>query len=542
MSLFCYPVGPITMDKFCSSSDFSLKKACKSKKRLRRVFLMFWKNFGIFILAGSALWPTPSMASALQWEFENGVYYGLNDGEEGYDYPQGLPSLTAILKMGLVNAEIRARRNGDHHEAMAYFSLPEKIQEWLKRLGLVAEEGEFFRFTRSLNVEYRVYPSIQSIEALHLSIRTNQDVAVKLLPLDGGEVNFSIPADRSDNTSLVQSLPNGFFLRQEKNLSGTWSIDLDDLKKWQKIRVTAYDPSKKLVFASIAVLPNPPKSRIDVLDGEMRVIVHVVLPEGFVIQNTDDIESILASLVPEGALNCVTPMQAEQRERNEALLRAAEDNNIREMEALLQRGADVGSVSIEQCRFAFNRMPIHFVAKNGSIEGLKILYKYGTPLGVPAAFMIGQCDGFSGETPLHLAVEKGHIEFVTTLLSDMGLSPEQIRLLLEYTNGYGLTPFSLAAQAKEDAIVEALLPLMTLEQMQIQDNNGKIAIHLAARSGSASIVQLLLEDFKSKGVDENAIKRMFEGPKTEFSWFFRREDVQKFPDCVQILKPYVPEL
>jgi hypothetical protein len=79
--------------------------------------------------------------------------------------------------------------------------------------------------------------------------------------------------------------------------------------------------------------------------------------------------------------------------------------------------------------------------------------------------------------------------------------------------------------------------------VQIQDDDGKTAIHLAAENGYAFIVQLLLEDFKRKGMNGNAIKRILEVLKTRHwrhdDWI---EKVQKFPDCVRILKPYIPEL
>jgi hypothetical protein len=493
---------------------------------------MFWKNFGIFISAASALWPMPSMASALQWKLENGVYCGFNGRKEiSHDYPSGLLRPTAILQMGLVNAEIRARRDGDHHEAMAYFSLPSEIQEWLKRLGLVAEEGEFFRFAHSLGVEYRVYSSIQSVEVLYFHIwdRYNmaKAVAVKLVSLRKGRVDFNNPTDQSDSTCCTQSLLNGFVLRKGELIRNDHysGIDFDGLKKWQKIKITGHDPNKIFAFAAIVVYPNPCGRRY-ILRGEIRAIVYVVLSRGSRIQNAEGIERILSSLVPSGTLNCVTPMSPEQRKKNEDLLDAAKKDDIGKMHSLLQAGADVGAVNDG------NYMPIHFVARNGSVEGMQELFNAETPLGIST--------DEHNETPLHFAVNGGHDKFVSAFLKSV--PPEKLRSLLGYGDENNWTPLSIAAYGGHRAIVEMLLPHMTLEQIQIGGCDSKMAIHLAAANGYADIVELLLKHLSTRGMTQNAVSKMLKNFKYPSGFTFWMDRVRKSPSCVQILKPYVPEL
>src|SRR3990172_7504907 len=96
---------------------------------------------------------------------------------------------------------------------------------------------------------------------------------------------------------------------------------------------------------------------------------------------------------PEGA--------ADAKERNLALIAAARDGNLAQVQALLDAGANVNAVD------EFGKTPLHGAAARGHVEVVRALR-------AAAGANVNARDDF-GRTPLHEAAERGHVEVVRAL-------------------------------------------------------------------------------------------------------------------------------
>ncbi|MDR2377751.1 MAG: ankyrin repeat domain-containing protein [Puniceicoccales bacterium] len=146
--------------------------------------------------------------------------------------------------------------------------MTEAVRSWLERLGVVDSDGNCTS-PLSLNVTvHRPIPNASSLDvldppddapqgdspnALDFVLRiqgpTVHGAAVKLLPLTGGQIRFSLPIDRRTGPRMV-SLPNDFFL---KNITSGRST-LEDPEHW-RVTVTDRGPNQPFSFAVLAFKP-----------------------------------------------------------------------------------------------------------------------------------------------------------------------------------------------------------------------------------------------------------------------------------------------
>jgi ankyrin repeat protein len=484
------------------------------------------KKFKVLMFACSAFLSVPAV-QALEWEKWHNVYTafnGVHGDNRSVDFLNEFERLSgtyAILGMDMVNTGTRVRLcDPNWRQAHAYFSLPKDVQDILQRIGLVAYDGQYFNFTRSLSVTYLVYPSMESARILHCKGIIWLTVALKLLALSEGQVTFVRSFDMSDGALHVRSLPNDFLLRE-------YSADMEPWLDMQIIRNNANEP---FAFASVLVPPSSARIARYTHDGRVQVIIHVIAPQGFHVQGPADIERVLSHFTAPGEHSCLSPMSFEQIQANLSLCNAAEAGDVDRVRTLL----DSGMACIAPTELYTGCTVLHIAAKNGRTDVMRILLQ---------KIEQEQMDTLDGtETPFHLAVDGEHADTVQILLDHM--TPEQRKWQLEDIKKE-LTVLMFIAMRGNLAIVDILLKAMTLEQVQIRDGDGMMALHLAAECGHADVVMFLIEKLITLGMSQEGVTNMLKNltPSQDSNpyenWVAK---VRKFPGCVQILKPYIPEL
>jgi len=90
------------------------------------------------------------------------------------------------------------------------------------------------------------------------------------------------------------------------------------------------------------------------------------------------------------------------------------------------------------------------------------------------------------ETALHAAASRGHLEIVKFLL-------EKLDIDVNAKDIYDRTPLWLVAALNRVGIVEVLLDPKYKVDVNVADQDGYTALHMAARSGYADVVELLLQ-------------------------------------------------
>jgi ankyrin repeat protein len=183
------------------------------------------------------------------------------------------------------------------------------------------------------------------------------------------------------------------------------------------------------------------------------------------------------------------------------IVRAAQEGSVREIEELLDQGAD-----IEQPTSATRRTALAVAAHCGNDDIVAVLLQYRASLQVVDAF---------GMTPLHLAASRGHYRVVEQLLHDHAeidcLTPdrmtplrlasdegyEEVAMLLLHRNAkvnardrQQLTPLHAAAKAGDATMVDILVA--NGADVEAKDANFMAAIHYAAEAGHTPIVETLL--------------------------------------------------
>jgi len=99
---------------------------------------------------------------------------------------------------------------------------------------------------------------------------------------------------------------------------------------------------------------------------------------------------------------------------------AAETGNVAAIEALLDFGADIESVS------SLGWKPLHYAARNGTVEGILTFLESGADLEAPAASgKLGAPRPEAGSGPLHFADRHNLIDRVLALL-EVNADPSSI--------------------------------------------------------------------------------------------------------------------
>jgi len=184
-----------------------------------------------------------------------------------------------------------------------------------------------------------------------------------------------------------------------------------------------------------------------------------------------------------------------------AIVRAAQEGSVREVEELLDQGA-----KIEQMTSATRRTALAVAAHCGNDDIVGVLLQRRASLRVV---------DFSGMTPLHLAASRGHYRVVEQLLHDHAeidcLTPdrktplrlasdegyEEVTMLLLHRDAkvnardsQQLTALHAAAKTGDAAMVDILVA--NGADVEAKDANFMAAIHYAAQAGHTPIVEMLL--------------------------------------------------
>lgn len=157
------------------------------------------------------------------------------------------------------------------------------------------------------------------------------------------------------------------------------------------------------------------------------------------------------------------------------LLRAAEDDDRKAIRQAVIAGADVNA------RNEAGKTPLIYVIKNGYIDGIWLLLKYGACVGV--------CDK-ERKSPLMYAAEVGDFGTVEIFVNIMKLDVNE-------SDSRGWTTLMYAAQKGHDDVVGFLI--WQGAEVNAANNSGFKPLLKASLGGHAKVVNLLLEN----GADVN---------------------------------------
>lgn len=159
-----------------------------------------------------------------------------------------------------------------------------------------------------------------------------------------------------------------------------------------------------------------------------------------------------------------------------AIVRAAQDGSVREIEELLDQGA-----KIDEMTSATRRTALSVSAHCGNDDIVGVLLQHRADLGVV---------DFLGMTPLHLAASRGHYRVVENLLHD--------RAQIDCLTPDRKTPLRLASDEGYEEV--AMLLLYRDAKVNARDSQQMTALHAAAKTGDAAMVDILV----SNGADVEA--------------------------------------
>ncbi|HEX8522693.1 MAG TPA: ankyrin repeat domain-containing protein [Tepidisphaeraceae bacterium] len=156
---------------------------------------------------------------------------------------------------------------------------------------------------------------------------------------------------------------------------------------------------------------------------------------------------------------------------------AAEAGDIKTMQALVERGADV-NVQVKSDEYEnadWGNTPLHLAARNGKTDAVQYLVFRGASINAV---------NHRGVTPLHMA---SHWPEVAALLTGAGAT-------VDAPDCYGRTPLHWAAADPEDKEARALATLLRAGgQMDRRDKEGRTALAHAALNTNAEAAFMLLK-------------------------------------------------
>ena len=212
---------------------------------------------------------------------------------------------------------------------------------------------------------------------------------------------------------------------------------------------------------------------------------------------------------------------------------AAKSGDVAQIRTLLNQGADINA------RVENGYTPLHWAARYGHIEAVRVLLKAGA--------LINARDE-KERTPLHYAAGYGHVEAVRVLLkaganinaqSEDGYTQESINVReiannLEYGTPSlkGYTPLHGAV---EYGHVEAIRVLLKAgADVHAQGQNGFTPLHVAAAKGHVEAVRALLK----AGADVNSDKN-FECSPVDYARMSMNDtesSVAPFKETIKVLQ------
>ncbi|XP_018021396.1 transient receptor potential channel pyrexia [Hyalella azteca] len=138
-----------------------------------------------------------------------------------------------------------------------------------------------------------------------------------------------------------------------------------------------------------------------------------------------------------------------------------------------------------------NRSALHYAAKGNFREGLQYLVLNDANCNI---------QDNSGVTPLHLAANEGFPDIARELICN-GASVEIADNRGRNALHWALTTSSSVTEDSNDDILKVVkMLLLRCNNASVKDNEGRLPLHLAARSGITAAVQLLLNNPKSGSV------------------------------------------
>ncbi|XP_046862983.1 serine/threonine-protein phosphatase 6 regulatory ankyrin repeat subunit A-like [Xenia sp. Carnegie-2017] len=169
-----------------------------------------------------------------------------------------------------------------------------------------------------------------------------------------------------------------------------------------------------------------------------------------------------------------------------SMMVACKDGNYRVVQKLFEKGASVSETDMH------GMTPLHYAALSGSEPIVKFL------VSEQKDSVLATND--EGQTPLHLACTHSSHAFaiVKLLVKDNG---EEAKLI---TDAAGETPFLLAVESGNKLVVRELLDSKAKEQLKIvKKDSGDSALHCCARKRNVDVARILLDSGSAVNLKNN---------------------------------------